>query len=145
MFQASYDPAPRQLKVLIADDNRDAADTLADLLNICGHSVVTAYDGQQALSQASVHPDVAILDLGMPCLSGWEVARQLRRLRPNMLLVAASGWGSAAHQAESADSGFDVHLTKPVDPMRVLGLLEAKAARAADEGADAAALVAAGH
>ncbi|TFY96593.1 response regulator [Ramlibacter humi] len=132
MFHASCDSASKQLTVLVADDNKDAADTLSDLLTISGHTVLTAYDGLEALLRADDQPDVAILDLGMPGLGGWEVARRLRGRRPDMLLIAASGWGSTGHQAESIRSGFDLHLTKPVDPVRLLALLEAKAARAVD-------------
>jgi PAS domain S-box-containing protein len=114
------------LRVLVADDNADSADSLALLLQAEGHALQVAHDGTQALRIAQAwRPDVAILDIGMPGMSGHEVARALRRT-PGLertLLLALTGWGTEADHARSADSGFDLHLTKPVDPLQVVRLL----------------------
>jgi CheY-like chemotaxis protein len=107
------------LKILVADDNRDAADTLAMLLEISGHEIRVAYDGQSALSLARIfQPQVAVLDIGMPIMDGYEVAR-LMRAEPwagSLVLVAATGWGDAEARTRAAAAGFDKHLTKPVRP-----------------------------
>jgi CheY-like chemotaxis protein len=106
---------PRR-RILAVDDNRDALDTLAALLRLKGHDVRTAYDGRDALRlAASWRPDVVLLDIGMPDLDGYEVARRLRR-EPwgrALVLVALTGWGQQQDRRRSADAGFDAHLTKP--------------------------------
>ncbi len=112
--------------VLIADDNEDAADTLAMLLQVFGHRVTVAHDGEQALrSYQQVQPEFALLDIGMPGMDGYEVARRIRALGRPVTLVALTGWGQAADKALAADAGFDRHFTKPVDPDRILELLAA--------------------
>jgi two-component system CheB/CheR fusion protein len=107
------------LKVLIADDNRDAADSLAMLLEIDGHEVRVAHGGRAALALAQAfRPDVALLDIGMPDMSGYDVASMLRR-EPwggGIRLVALTGWGQEGDRRRSSDAGFDLHLTKPIDP-----------------------------
>jgi signal transduction histidine kinase len=116
--------APRS--VLIADDNRDALESLAALLSMHGHEVHVAADGGEALAQAErVRPDVVLLDIGMPGLTGYEVARRIRASDwgQQMLLVALTGWGQAEDQARAHAAGFDHHITKPVDLERLLGLL----------------------
>jgi signal transduction histidine kinase/ActR/RegA family two-component response regulator len=116
---------PRR-RVLIADDNADALMTLSALLEIEGHEVHTAGDGAEALAQAEkVRPDIAILDVGMPRLSGHEVARGIRASPWGgaMLLIALTGWGQAQDQERARAAGFDHHCTKPVDLERLLGLL----------------------
>ncbi len=107
------------LSILIADDNQDAADSLAMLLGLEHHEVHVASDGPSALALAAqVRPQVALLDIGMPGLDGHEVARRLR-MEPwgaAMLIVALTGWGQQEDQRRSQAAGFDHHYTKPVDP-----------------------------
>jgi CheY-like chemotaxis protein len=105
-------------RVLVADDNRDAADALAMLLELAGHEVRVAHGGRAALSLAQTfRPDVAILDIGMPELNGYEVAKELRRASwgARMCLVALTGWGQDEDRQRAQDAGFNRHLTKPVD------------------------------
>ena len=120
-------PEPvRRLRVLVADDNADSAETLAMVLETEGHELQIAHDGAEALRMAlDWRPDVAILDIGMPGLDGHEVAEALRRTPglEGIALLAVTGWGSPEDRARSAASGFDVHLTKPVDPLQVLQVL----------------------
>jgi CheY-like chemotaxis protein len=104
------------LRLLVVDDNRDAADTLAALLSAMGHDVVVAHDGHQALRMlGSLEPHAVFLDIGMPGLSGYEVAQAVRRepRHDGVVLVALTGWGGADDRARSAQAGFDAHLTKP--------------------------------
>jgi PAS domain S-box-containing protein len=123
---ASREAQPRT--VLIADDNEDAAQTLALLLQISGHHVVVAHDGEQAVARyEETRPQFALLDIGMPGLDGYEVARRLRATAGDapLTLVAATGWGQDADKAKARAAGFDLHLTKPIDPDRILALLAA--------------------
>ena len=112
--------APR--RVLVVDDNRDAADTLAELLCMMGNEVQVAHDGASALDCAPrFKPDVVLLDIGLPDVSGYDVARQLRRV-PGMRqprLIALTGWGQHEDKRRAAEAGFDDHWTKPVDPSRL--------------------------
>jgi PAS domain S-box-containing protein len=104
------------LRLLVVDDNRDAADTLAALLSVMGHDVVVAHDGHQALRMLDgLHPQAVFLDIGMPGLSGYDVARAVRRepRHDDVMLVALTGWGGADDRARTAQAGFDAHLTKP--------------------------------
>jgi len=105
-------------RVLVADDNDDAAASLAELLRIRGHDVRTARDGLEAvLVVKEFEPDIVILDLGMPRLDGFEAARRIRALEQgkNLELVALSGWGQDVDRTRSRAAGFDHHLTKPAD------------------------------
>jgi signal transduction histidine kinase/ActR/RegA family two-component response regulator len=115
-------------RILVADDNYDSATSLSILLNDAGYDVRTAGDGLQALETAAqFRPDVALLDIGMPKLNGYDVARQIRG-QPwgrHVLLVAVTGWGGAEHRQQTAQAGFDHHLTKPVDPAALTRLLVA--------------------
>ena len=119
--------SPRR-KVLIVDDNEDAAESLAALLSMNGHETWMAHDGPEALRQAErFHPDVVFLDIGMPTLDGHETAKLIRR-QPwgkNMVLVALTGWGQTEDRRRSKDAGFDHHLVKPADPAVVEKLLSA--------------------
>jgi len=112
-------------RILIVDDNADAADVLQSLLCLSGYEACVAYDGQSALATAeSVQPDVVLLDIGLPDISGHEVARQLRARRgENLRLIAISGWGQETDRSRSERAGFDLHLTKPVDVEQLLALL----------------------
>jgi CheY-like chemotaxis protein/anti-sigma regulatory factor (Ser/Thr protein kinase) len=113
-------------KVLLADDNEDALETLHMLLESIGHEVITARSGAEALAAAAkVQPEIAVLDIGMPGMNGYEAAKALRRepWGKRMLLVALTGWGQAEDQARARDAGFDHHFTKPVDFGRLEALL----------------------
>jgi CheY-like chemotaxis protein len=105
-------------RVLIADDNRDAAESLSQLLELSGHEVRVAHLGKTALSLAQTfRPDVAVLDIGMPDLSGYEVARALRQelWATHLQLIALTGWGQDHDRRSAMEAGFDHHLTKPID------------------------------
>ncbi len=118
--------APRRHRILIADDNRDSAETLAALLRMEGHEVTSVHDGPVALSVfGDLKPDVALLDIGMPGLTGYEVARKMRQssLGPAIKLIAITGWGQDIDKERAYAAGFDLHLTKPVDPHRLAELL----------------------
>ena len=119
-------PAVGRGRILVADDNSDSATSLSILLNDAGYEVRTADDGVQALeTAANFRPDIALLDIGMPKLNGYEVARQLRQ-QPwgrDVLLIAVTGWGGTDHRQQTAQAGFDHHLTKPVDPAALTRLL----------------------
>jgi PAS domain S-box-containing protein len=114
------------LRILVADDNADAAELLRDLLARHGHTVDVVGNGHAALEAAArVKPDVALLDIGMPGLNGHDVARRLRAQPDTRAtrLVALSGWGTDADRARSADAGFDCHLTKPVELQALLDIV----------------------
>jgi signal transduction histidine kinase/CheY-like chemotaxis protein len=121
--------AQRKRRVLIADDNRDAAESLAMLLEMHGHTVSVVHDGRQALAAMEAsRPDVALLDIGMPEIDGYEVARRVRgdsRGR-RTLLIAITGWGQEQDKARAVAAGFDMHFTKPVEPQRLIELLGAE-------------------
>jgi CheY-like chemotaxis protein len=116
-------------RILVVDDNVDAANSLARLLTRAyGQEVRVAHDGPGALAAAGeFHPEVILLDIGMPGMDGYEVARRFRR-RPETdrtLLVALTGWGQASDRQRSREAGFDHHLVKPVDPQDLRRLLAA--------------------
>jgi PAS domain S-box-containing protein len=105
-------------RVLVVDDNVDSAESLSDLLRILGHTVEVAYDGPTALELAEAHPpDVVVCDIGLPGMSGYDVARALRRLPAPSAprLVALSGYAQGEDRQRAHDAGFDAHLAKPVD------------------------------
>ncbi len=114
-------------RILLADDNSDALESLATLLELGGHEVVTASNGALALECAERHrPEVALLDIGMPMLDGYEVARRIR-IQPwgrNVTLVALTGWGQDSDRRRSHEAGFDSHLVKPLDLDKLSELLE---------------------
>jgi signal transduction histidine kinase len=118
--------AANALRILIVDDNVDAGQTLGTLLRLMGHEVRVVHDGPAALREAaSFQPDLAILDLGMPGMSGFELARQLRQ-RPQlqgMVLAALTGWSQEEDRRQSREAGFDHHLVKPLAPERLQELL----------------------
>jgi len=138
---ATPEPVPQPLRpaeasdgelILVADDNGDAAWGLAKLLELSGFRAVLARSGQEALQVAEQQrPSVALLDIGMPDLSGHEVARRLRQ-QPwgrAMTLIAATGWGQEKDVQHSMEAGFDAHLTKPLNVGRIRSLIEELAAR----------------
>jgi PAS domain S-box-containing protein len=105
-------------KILVVDDNRDAADSLSQLLRLFGHEVHEAYDGVEAVHAADVfRPDVVLLDLGLPKLNGYDAAREIRKRAGEraLTIIAVTGWGQEEDRRHSADAGFDLHLTKPID------------------------------
>jgi CheY-like chemotaxis protein len=124
--QAALEPRPqaerpgpeKHCRILVVDDNQDSADSLAMLLHMLGHEVKTANDGERALDAATeFRPDVAILDIGLPKMNGYDLAKQIRE-QPwarDVVLVALTGWGQEQHRRRSAESGFNHHLTKPVE------------------------------
>jgi PAS domain S-box-containing protein len=125
-------PASRRLRVLVADDVQDSADSLARLLRALKHEVHLANDGTQALEVARrIQPDAAILDIGMPGLTGYEVATRIRRYDwgKRITLIALTGWGQRSDVAKSQEAGFDHHMTKPADA-DLLATYLAQAARA---------------
>ena len=114
--------------MLLADDNHDAADSLAMLLEMNGYLVTVGYNGSQALELArKSRPSVMILDIGMPDITGFEVARRVRTepWGQGIFLIAVTGWGQKEDKARAAIAGFDHHLTKPVDPDEVENVLQA--------------------
>jgi signal transduction histidine kinase len=124
----SEDTARTQRRILVADDNNDALESLATLLQLSGHEVYTAANGAVALEFAEQHrPEVALLDIGMPKLDGYEVARRIRA-QPwgqAITLVALTGWGQDSDRRRSQEAGFDSHLVKPLDLDKLTDLLEA--------------------
>ena len=113
-------------RILVADDNRDAADSLASMLRLLGHDVKIAYDGAEAVALAeSFRPQLALLDIGMPRLNGYEAARAIRaQAAPReVLLVALTGWGQPEDRRRSRLAGFHHHFVKPVDPAMLTRLL----------------------
>src|SRR3954471_22414092 len=105
-------------RVLVADDNVDAGESLAMLLRLDGHEVELASNGSDAVELFDrMKPEIAILDIGMPGLNGYEVARRIRqKAKQDVTLIAVTGWGQEADKAPAAASGFDHHFTKPVEP-----------------------------
>ncbi|HYP79487.1 MAG TPA: ATP-binding protein, partial [Steroidobacteraceae bacterium] len=117
----------RPLRILVADDNLDSAMSWSALIEDAGHQVVTAYDGRAALEAAEqLRPQVALLDIGMPHLDGYEVARRIRASSwgRDALLVAVTGWGQAKDRALAREAGFDEHFTKPLDPAQLTRALQ---------------------
>ncbi len=113
-------------RVLVVDDNRDGAKCLAMMLELFGHETHLGYDGREALALAEQHrPQVVLLDIGLPALNGYEVAKQIRASEwgRGMLLVAQTGWGQEDDKARAEEAGFDHHLVKPIDPTALRNLL----------------------
>jgi CheY-like chemotaxis protein len=114
---------PRR-KVVVADDTEDSADMMRELLEMDGHDVHVANDGQAAVELIGrVAPDAAVLDIGMPGLDGYEVARRVRAEGRSVFLIAITGWGQEADRERAHAAGFDMHLTKPADPEEIRRLL----------------------
>jgi CheY-like chemotaxis protein len=114
-------------RILIADDNEDAAEMTKQMLELLGHTVAVAHDGLQALQIAqAAPPDVALLDIGMPGLNGYELATKLRSLPQTRRtrLIAVTGWGTTEDRDRSKAAGFDMHMTKPIDVSALSELLD---------------------
>ena len=123
---------PRRSRVLIVDDNMDAARSLSMVLEIGGHDVRTCYDGAAALEETEeFRPEIVLLDIGLPGMDGFEVARRLRQmpLSPQPFLVALTGYGQADDIRRSREAGFDHHLVKPADPETLASLFASLTAR----------------
>jgi CheY-like chemotaxis protein len=117
---------PVRRNILIADDNQDALESLALMLRLEGHEVHCASDGEEALALAGLrHPEIVVLDVGMPKLDGCEVARRIRAESwgRGAVLVALTGWGQDVDRRRSREAGFDMHLVKPVDPATICDML----------------------
>jgi CheY-like chemotaxis protein len=114
------------LRILIVDDNRDGADSLAMMLRLLGNDTRTAYDGEQALVLAAEYqPDVILLDLGLPKLNGYEACRHIRQ-QPRgkeLIIIAQTGWGQDEDRRRTHEAGFDHHMVKPVDPAALIKML----------------------
>jgi len=109
-------------RLLVVDDNEDSASTVAELLKMSGNEVSVAHDGTSAVERmASFRPDVVLLDIGLPDINGYEVARRIRKLEGvrQPILIALTGWGQQQDKQAAAQAGFDHHWTKPVDPARL--------------------------
>jgi PAS domain S-box-containing protein len=123
---AAAAPKKTSLRILIVDDNKDGADSLAMMLKIMGNDTRTAYDGQEGVEQAEQYrPDVALFDIGLPKLNGYEACRRIRG-QPwgqSMVLIAGTGWGQDEDRRRSHDAGFDHHMVKPIDPQALMKLL----------------------
>jgi CheY-like chemotaxis protein len=123
---------PDMYRVLVVDDNVDAADSLALLVRLDGHEVRTAHDGQAALEAAQAfHPQVILLDIGLPRMDGYEVARRLRE-QPGgdrYIMAAVTGYGQDEDRLRAHDAGFDHHLLKPVDPKVLRQVITAMSVR----------------
>jgi DNA-binding response OmpR family regulator len=114
-------------RILVVDDNKDSADSLAMLLQLTGHEVFVAHDGHSALVAVELRrPDVVLLDIGLPSLNGHDVCRWIRQ-QPwgkTTVIIALTGWGQEEDRRRSQEAGFDGHLVKPVDHGHLLALLE---------------------
>ncbi|HEX4072495.1 MAG TPA: response regulator, partial [Planctomycetaceae bacterium] len=130
-------PRGRGHRILVVDDNQDAANSLAMLLRMKGHDVRTAYDGLEAIDAAVSHkPEIVLLDVGLPRLNGFDVARRLRESEDlrQVMLVALTGWGHEEDRRRSKEAGFDHHMVKPADPAALDRVLESLASRPAGKG-----------
>jgi len=122
----SQEPNGRPKRVLIVDDNVDAAGMLAAVLRHCSHEVSVAHSGTEALQLAQTfRPEVVLLDIGMPGMDGFEVARRLRKLdpQPRPLIIAVTGWGASDDERRTREAGFDLHLVKPVEQSQLQRIL----------------------
>jgi CheY-like chemotaxis protein len=117
---------PLHARILIAEDNQDAAEMLATLLTGRGCEVSAVHDGQSAVREAErVRPDVLLLDIGLPLLDGYDACRQIRRQAwsAGLKIIALTGWGQEEDRRRATMAGFDRHLVKPVDPERLVAVL----------------------
>ncbi len=111
-------PSPRRWRIVVVDDNQDSADSLSLLLEVLGHRAEVAYDGPSGLALAErSDANLVFLDIGMPGMDGYEVARRLRAAERTRgaFIVATTGWGQSEDRRRSQEAGFDLHLVKPID------------------------------
>jgi CheY-like chemotaxis protein len=119
-------PKSSLLRILVVDDNRDSAYSLAKLLRLMGNDTRMAYDGEESVAVAGeFQPDVMLLDIGLPKLNGYEACRRIRALPwgQHVFLVAVTGWGHDEDRRSAHEAGFDHHMVKPVDPEALMKLL----------------------
>ena len=122
------------MRILIAEDNRDSADSLKALLEALGYEAHISNDGETAVRLAGkLRPDVIIMDIGLPGINGYEAARQVRALQTGSppLIVALTGWGKQSDRLQSAEAGIDHHLVKPLDLAALKQILDSVPVRAA--------------
>jgi CheY-like chemotaxis protein len=134
----SVPDAKSRMRVLVVDDYPDSAETASMLLTLIGHDCRTAVTGQGALAQAAAFdPDIVILDIGLPDISGYEVARVLRARTGGraLYLAAVTGWGQPGDRVQALAAGFDQHVLKPTDTAKILQILRLAADRAAKRAA----------
>jgi two-component system CheB/CheR fusion protein len=131
MTAASDSPPPseqqKRLRLMVIDDNRDAAESMSMLFQLWGHEVECVYDGRAALdTAANFRPDAVFLDIGLPGMDGYEIAERLREIPQTnpMVLVAITGYGQDEDRRRSRDAGIDHHLVKPVAPDTLQKLLD---------------------
>lgn len=125
-MKEAIEPTGSSLRILVVDDNKDSAESLAILLRASGHDVRTAHDGATAVKTAiDFRPNVVLLDIGLPRMDGYEVARKMRQqsVLKNVVLVALTGYGQESDRKRSQEAGFDHHLLKPADYETVLQIL----------------------
>jgi CheY-like chemotaxis protein len=116
MSNLDLEPQSSGRKILVVDDNEDIADALSRLLSLLGYEVLTAYDGVRAIEVAKKElPDIVLLDIGMPEIDGYEVARKMKNsIEKKIKLIAITGYGQEEDRTRAYESGFDYHLVKPV-------------------------------
>jgi len=125
-------PSEGRRRVLVVDDNQDAADSLTQLLQLEGHETRTVYSAEAAIEQAvQFNPEVMLLDIGLPGMDGYEVARRIKAAEVPVRLVALSGYGQAEDKRRAAAAGFDTHLVKPIDLAQLVRVLSPEAGRLA--------------
>jgi CheY-like chemotaxis protein len=120
-----HEPPHITRRVVVIDDNVDAANSIDRLVGVLGGECRVAYDGATGFAEVlAFHPDIVFLDIGMPGIDGYEVCRRIRReISPDVVIVALTGWGQEQDKADAAGAGFDAHLTKPADPLQLEALL----------------------
>ena len=126
MFAEPIAPSKLRFRILVVDDNLDAALSLAMMLSMMGHDTRTAHDGEVAVTTAEAfRPQVVLLDIGLPKLNGYEVAQRIRQQEwgTSMFLVAITGWGQDEDRQRSEDVGMNLHMVKPVEPSALERLL----------------------
>jgi CheY-like chemotaxis protein len=119
-------PSTERKRVLVVDDDRDTRESFRELLGALGHDARSATEGWDALEKADeFEPDVVLLDLGLPAMNGYEIARELRRTPRgrSLVLVAVTGWGNSADAELSYRAGFDLHVTKPLGAVALQEIL----------------------
>ena len=115
-------------RILVVDDDRDTADSMATLLRMLGHDITVAYTGMDALREVDkCDPHVVLLDIGMPSMNGYEVAKRLRKQMPDVVIVALSGYGQRKNKVHARDVGIDHYLVKPVELSKLQSLLACSA------------------
>jgi signal transduction histidine kinase/CheY-like chemotaxis protein len=125
-------PVATKSRILVVDDLRDSAESLGMVLELKGHTIRIAHDGREAVQAAAAfRPDVILMDIGLPKMNGYEAAREIRHepWGKSMILVALTGWGQDEDKRRAAEAGFDHHMTKPVDPATLEGLLSRRVTR----------------